>query len=76
MCGCRPLVYAHKISLGSWIKPLGFDLCQYGPRDNLPRNRPKEGCLRQQQQVQQNPTIENNKTSKDEPTLAIYLCQK
>jgi len=29
----------------------------------------KKVCLRQQQQVQQNPTIINSKTSKDEPSI-------
>jgi hypothetical protein len=35
MCGCRPIENAQKISLGSWIKPLGFDLCQCGLWDSF-----------------------------------------
>jgi hypothetical protein len=57
MCGCRPLEYAQKISLGSWIKPIGFDLCHIDLRTVLPRYRPQEG------------TKGNNRTSKKRTTI-------
>jgi hypothetical protein len=42
MCGCRPPENAQKISLGSWIKPLGFDLCHKDLGTVLPRYRPSQ----------------------------------